>query len=694
MTLPKRGLWKMGIALVIILIITGILITVLITPRRVVDPITRGQAAKAIALVFATREECLNTELSCFGVRDQDGWFAPYMNYLYGNGILDIQEIEPTRKSAEGNLTGKELFNILEKLKIIGDWDYLKNEELTEELWWRVYDRILESYDSTQKIFPVDLTIQEVLRGTDPEQAWQVQTDQGIYRFDGLAMDYYTGRTIRVLCKGNEIIRILEEVSEENMDITGKTESQGEEIHTEDGTGETEESLGSEQSENETSEDNKTETVQEEKIRVLIQASDYSGKVHDSVIMTSSDSFTLGYEEKTQKYEAGSLVTIDRNLLEFAGGRLKAVADHGGTIQLLSVHRAGGTPSYPGSMQFYLEDEGIVVVNEVELEEYLCLVVPSEMPASYGLEPAKVQAVCARSYAWGKIHGGVFQEYEAHVDDSTSYQVYNNIPAQDISTEAVRQTRGEMIQHNGHVVQPFYFSTSCGYTTNSEIWGANPEEFPYIVAQPVSPSGGELLLNNEDVFRDFIRDWTYPAYENGYSWYRWRYTMNLDEMNTYMKQRLENLGGTDIEAVNHMDGNGNLVVAKNPDVGEIQHIEVAERGDGGIVKLLKIMGTKDTVYVNKEITIRKLLGAPDRMYQNMSAEGQQISEGDHLPSAFFCLEGLWEEEKLIGYEVYGGGNGHGIGMAQNGVDAMAKAGKNHKEILQFFYPSVTVEAMY
>ena len=80
------------------------------------------------------------------------------MNYLYGNGILDIQEIEPTRKSAEGNLTGKELFNILEKLKIIGDWDYLKKRKLTEELWWRVYDRILESYDSTQKIFPVDLT--------------------------------------------------------------------------------------------------------------------------------------------------------------------------------------------------------------------------------------------------------------------------------------------------------------------------------------------------------------------------------------------------------------------------------------------------------------------------------------------------------------------------------------------------------
>ena len=216
-------------------------------------------------------------------------------------------------------------------------------------------------------------------------------------------MDYYTGRTIRVLCKGNEIIRILEEVSEENMDITGKTESQGEEIHTEDGTGETEESLGSEQSENETSEDNKTETVQEEKIRVLIQASDYSGKVHDSVIMTSSDSFTLGYEEKTQKYEAGSLVTIDRNLLEFAGGRLKAVADHWREQfnYYLFIERVERLLIQVVS-QFYLEDEGIVVVNEVELEEYLCLVVPSEMPVALWVGTSKSAGSMCKKLCMGK----------------------------------------------------------------------------------------------------------------------------------------------------------------------------------------------------------------------------------------------------------------------------------------------------
>lgn len=694
MALPKRLIRIFGLLVAAVLLIAGAVTVVRINRKETGDRITRGQAAKAIALVFATREECMDSEVSLFGVKDQDGWFVPYMDYLYGNGTLDESEIEATQKSAEGSLTGEELYHILERLKIIGDWDYLKKEPLTEDLWWRVYDRILESYDTAGKISPLLLEIREVLRSNDMSEAWQVQTNQGTYRFDGLAMDYYRGRTIRVLCRGNEIIRILGiDAAESNTD-SGPTFLESEDIHREESMTETEQSSEPEEPEEGEIKEPSADKTQGEKIRVLIQASDYSGKVHESVVMTSSEAFTLGYEEKTQRYEAGSLVTIDRNLLEFAGGRLKAEAENGGTIQLLSVHRSGGTPAYPGTMQYYLEKEGIVVVNEVDLEEYLCLVVPSEMPAGYGLEPAKVQAVCARSYAWRKIHGGVFQEYEAHVDDSTSYQVYNNIPAQEVSTEAVRQTRGQMITYNGSVVQPYYFSTSCGYTTNNAIWGSDPAAYPYIVAQPISPSGGELHLENEDVFRDFIRDWTYPAYENGYAWYRWRCTIKLEEMNDYLRQRLEALEDADAEAVCSMDENGVLAPAKITDIGEIQSIEVAERGAGGIVSLLKIEGTKDTVYINKEIVIRKLLGAPSRLYQNMSEEGQQISEGDHLPSAFFCLEGIWEEEELVGYEVYGGGNGHGIGMPQNGVDAMAKTGKTYEEILKFFYPAVSVETVY
>ena len=66
------------------------------------------------------------------------------------------------------------------------------------------------------------------------------------------------------------------------------------------------------------------------------------------------------------------------------------------------------------------------MVNELPLENYLCKVVPSEMPASYQKEALKAQAICARSYAYRQIMDYAYPEYQAHVNDSTDYQVYNN----------------------------------------------------------------------------------------------------------------------------------------------------------------------------------------------------------------------------------------------------------------------------
>ncbi len=665
MAIRKRLMVRWGVLLAVGAVALGFFLGIHNCGRISKSRISRGQAAKAIALVFTTREDCLQEDITRFPIQDADGWFVPYMEYLYDIGCFDEEEIPATRKSAEGSLTGEELFHILNRLKIIGDWDYLKKEPLSEALWWRVYDRILESYDTAGHVEPVTVTIQSVLSANSLEDAWQVQTDQGKFRFDGMALDYYSGKTVKALARDQEMIRILEILPETSMDEEPQNQA--------------EEELPEKNQE----EDSPT-------IRVLIQASNYTGKFHESVVITSEEAFTLGYGEITQRYDGGSQVTIDRNLLEFAGGRLKARADHGGSITLLSVERAGGIPSYPGSMQFYLEDQGIVAVNEVALEEYLCRVVPSEMPASYGLEPAKVQAVCARSYAWEKIRRGVFQEYEAHVDDSISYQVYNNIPPQEISTQAVQQTKGEILTYQEKAIIPYYFSTSCGYTTDCSIWGSDPLAYPYLTAQPISPSGELLHLQNEDTFNSFIKDWSYPAYENGYAWFRWSYVLDLEQMGNVIQERLDSLEESDAQAIFHMDENGGLYPAKKPQIGSLLSVEVQSRGAGGIVNLLKIEGSEDTIYVNREITIRNLLGAVDRMYENMSDEGQGVSEGNRLPSAFFCLEEKWEGDILKGYQVYGGGNGHGIGMSQNGVDALAKEGKTYEEILGFFYPLVSL----
>ena len=46
---------------------------------------------------------------------------------------------------------------------------------------------------------------------------------------------------------------------------------------------------------------------------------------------------------------------------------------------------------------------------------------------------------------------------------------------------------------------------------------------------------------------------------------------------------------------------------------------------------------------------------------------------------------------MVGYSIFGGGYGHGVGMSQNGARAMAGAGKNCGEILSFFYPGCEIK---
>lgn len=51
------------------------------------------------------------------------------------------------------------------------------------------------------------------------------------------------------------------------------------------------------------------------------------------------------------------------------------------------------------------------------------------------------------------------------VNDSTDYQVYNNSGTAGASTEAVRETAGEVLKYKGIIVTTYYYSTSCGKTT-------------------------------------------------------------------------------------------------------------------------------------------------------------------------------------------------------------------------------------
>ena len=61
-------------------------------------------------------------------------------------------------------------------------------------------------------------------------------------------------------------------------------------------------------------------------------------------------------------------------------------------------------------------DSGLWLVNELGMEEYLCGVVPGEMPSSFAPEALKAQAVCARTYAAIQALGTTYETYHADVD--------------------------------------------------------------------------------------------------------------------------------------------------------------------------------------------------------------------------------------------------------------------------------------
>ena len=170
------------------------------------------------------------------------------------------------------------------------------------------------------------------------------------------------------------------------------------------------------------------------------------------------------------------------------------------------MEKSYGNPEYRGTLEVALQDEGLLLINDVLIEEYLYAVVPSEMPNRFGVEALKVQAVCARSYAYRQLLNNSYSRYGAHVDDSVNYQVYNNVQEKEEATEAVRETYGEVASYDGNPITTYYYSTSCGHTSDNSVWGGNPDSCPYLVSETVNPDREETDLSDEETFAEYIRN--------------------------------------------------------------------------------------------------------------------------------------------------------------------------------------------
>ncbi|MCI8402119.1 MAG: SpoIID/LytB domain-containing protein [Lachnospiraceae bacterium] len=432
------------------------------------------------------------------------------------------------------------------------------------------------------------------------------------------------------------------------------------------------------------------DNIEVETIRVLISNNGFEGSGHDRVSLVCDSPMKITIDNVTTEWAAGTEFTVTPDSAEFQKGRIIVEAE--AEIRITSLERSYGTPSYKGSMELALEDGKILVVNEVRLEDYLCRVVPSEMPAGHGLEALKAQAVCARSYAYNQIRANACRSQGAHVDDTTKYQVYNNSDTKELCTQAVLETAGRVLSYGGEVITAYYSSTTCGSSTDTTIWGSSPEEYPYLVGRMLSLSQEQPDLTNEENFCSFIMNPDYETFDTQFAWYRWNLYADLTTLSNAINASLAKLGEDGSPYVLVKQENGEYCQAPIQSIGAVTEMAVTARGSGGIVSEMQITGTQAQILLLRQGNVRSYLGSRD--YEIHKKDGSVVDGMGSLPSAFICLVEVREGENLTGYQIYGGGYGHGVGMSQNGAKTMAAQGMSFEEILQFFYPGAELKSIY
>lgn len=404
----------------------------------------------------------------------------------------------------------------------------------------------------------------------------------------------------------------------------------------------------------------KNKPLQADNIRVIIKTSGFRDIFFDETVFCADSGMIVETGEGSYETAPGEAVVFNADTEDFNQGRIRLIPKSG-EIQFQSVNRGVGTPSYGGTLEVSRYDEGIVVVNEVAIEDYLKKVVPSEMPSGFNLEALKCQAVCARSYAYTELSNNYYSAYGAHIDDSIQFQVYNNSPRADSTDTAVDATAGQVLSYNGDVVKTYYYSTSCGSTTDVTLWGNTTENYPYFVAECVGGIDKGLTLTIESEFNTFIKSENEADYDYDCTLYRWSMEESVKEISEGFARS----------------------TGKN--VGNITDIEVLERVNGGAAVKVKVTGDKGETVIDSESAIRAAFGNANVDMNTKSGTTRYAN----LPSTFCVFEKVTEGKKPTGFKITGGGYGHGIGMSQNAANKMAES-MTYAQILEFFYRGTTL----
>lgn len=122
-----------------------------------------------------------------------------------------------------------------------------------------------------------------------------------------------------------------------------------------------------------------------------------------------------------------------------------------------------GTRDYGGALEAWRSGEGLLLVNELGLEEYIAGTVRAEASEKWPVESLRAMAVVARTYAiflQQRNRGKPYHLVAGNQDQNYAGRVADDSPAR----EAARSTAGQVLTWQGSVFPTFYHSDSGGFT--------------------------------------------------------------------------------------------------------------------------------------------------------------------------------------------------------------------------------------
>ncbi len=352
---------------------------------------------------------------------------------------------------------------------------------------------------------------------------------------------------------------------------------------------------------------------------------------------------------------------------------------------------------FKGSLKLIVENGQLTAINMLPLEDYLISVISSEMSANSSLDLLKAHAIISRSWLIAQIEKqekiSVEKKYESFFSSEEEYikwydredhenfhvcaddhcQRYQGITRAHNPNvvKAVNETAGVILSYKGQVCDA-RFSKCCGGVAElfENCW--EPVNHPYLTAvvdNPVFPAGFEddltveqnamAWLNNspeafcntddEEVLKQVLNDYDRSAKD----FYRWKVAYTNEELSDLIRRR------------------------SGHDFGVIIDLIPIERGTSARLIRLKIVGSKKTLVVGKELEIRRW-----------------FSES-HLYSSAFTVEKLEVGDGIPGkFILHGAGWGHGVGLCQIGAAVMGHKGYKYDEILRHYFKNITLEQRY